>query len=366
MRIKAAVVRDAGEPFHIEDLELAKPAAGEVRVRVHSVGICHTDIGVQRQWLPVPLPLVLGHEGAGEIEAVGSDVTGLAVGDKVLMSFESCGTCQLCRRGLPAYCVEFAMRNVSGGRPDGSSPLSTPDGTRVNGSFFAQSTFATYAIATQRNVVKLPDDADLSLLGPLGCGIQTGAGTVMNRLRPTAGSSIAVFGVGAVGLSAVMAARVVGCESVIAVDLVDARLQKAREVGATHVIRGDSDDIPGQIRAITGLGADFAVDTTAATAVVRTAVGSLAPTATCAVLGFGSAGTEVRVDMLELLMAGRSIVGVTEGDARPHDFIPHLVELHRQGRFPFDKLLSHYDFDNINTAVGDLESGAVVKPVLHL
>ncbi len=364
MRVDAAVVRQPGEPFRIEQLELGDPGPTEVRIRVHSVGICHTDIGVQRQWLPVPLPLVLGHEGAGVIDAVGSAVVGLAVGDRVVATFDSCGACVTCRKGLPSYCVEFTTRNVSGGRVDGTSALSTAGGERVNGNFFAQSTFATFAIASQNNVIKVPGDVDPSLLAPLGCGIQTGAGTVMNRLRPRAGSSLVVFGVGAVGLSAVMAGRAVGCGTIIAVDLVDARLQKAREVGATHVLRGDADELSDAIREITGLGADFAVDTTASTSVVRTAVSSLAPAGTCAVLGFGQAGTEVRVDMLELLMAGRSIVGVTEGDSTPHEFIPRLVELYRQGRFPIDQLVSRYSFDDINQAVADLESGVAIKPVL--
>ncbi|WP_037140331.1 NAD(P)-dependent alcohol dehydrogenase [Rhodococcoides fascians] len=364
MRITAAVVREPETPFQIEELDLDAPRPGEVRVRVHSVGICHTDIGVQRQWLPVPLPLVLGHEGSGEIDAVGDGVTRFAVGDKVVVTFDACGICITCRQGLPAYCIEFTMRNVSGGRLDGTNAISTISGDRVNGNFFAQSTFASYAVANERNIVKVPEDVDLSLLGPLGCGIQTGAGTVMNKLRPQAGSSLVVFGVGAVGLSAVMAARVVGCESVIAVDLVDERLDVAREVGATHTLRGDADALVDTIREITGTGADFAVDTTASTAVVRTAVSALAPAGTCAVLGFGKAGTEVRVDMLELLMAGKTIVGVTEGNSRPHEFIPRLIELYRQGRFPIDRLVKKYSFQEINQAVEDLETGVAIKPVL--
>lgn len=364
MRINAAVIREAEKPFLLEELELDAPGPGEVLVRVHATGMCHTDIGVQRQWLPVPLPLVLGHEGAGVVEQIGEGVAKVAVGDNVVMTFASCGACAMCVKGSPAYCLEFMMRNVAGSRPDGSSALHDADGD-VHGAFFAQSSFGSYAIATERNVVKVAPDADLSIIGPLGCGIQTGAGTVMNRLRPPAGSSLAVFGAGAVGLAAVMAAKVVGCATIIAVDLTASRLTLATEVGATHTINAtDNTGIVEQIRAITGLGADFAVDTTAVTSVVRDAISSLAPMGTCAILGLGKAGTEVHVDMVELLLSGRNIVGVTEGDARPDEFIPLLIELHRQGRFPFDRLIKKYPFADINQAAQDSESGVSVKPIL--
>jgi aryl-alcohol dehydrogenase len=364
MRVKAAVVREAGQPFRIEELELDEPRAGEVLVKIHSTGVCHTDIGVRNQWLPVPLPLVLGHEGAGVVEAVGPGVTKVEPGDKVLLTFASCHRCRMCLRGDPAYCEQFVLGNVAGSRPDGTNALHGEGD--VHGFFFSQSSFATHSIAVENNVVKLGPDADLSIVGPLGCGIQTGAGTVLNRLRPEAGSSLAVFGAGAVGIAAVMAARAAGCTKVIAVDLVPDRLALAEELGATHSVDASAKDPVEEIQRITGRGADFTVDTTAVTAVVRQAVSALAPKGTCAVLGFGQAGTEVRVDMLELLMTGRTITGVTEGDARPDEFIPRLLELHAQGRFPFDRLITSYDFADINAACADSEAGKAVKPVLRL
>lgn len=364
MRIKAAVVRAAGQPFQIEELELDAPREGEVLVKIHSSGVCHTDIGVRNQWLPVPLPLVLGHEGAGVVEEVGPGVTKVAPGDKVVLTFAACHNCTMCRRGEPSYCEQFVVRNVAGSRPDGTNALHG-DGD-VHGFFFSQSSFATHSIAVESNVVKLDPDTDLSLVGPLGCGIQTGAGTVLNRLRPEAGSSLAVFGAGAVGISAVMAARAAGCTKVVAVDLVSDRLSLAEELGATHTVNAATQDPVKEIQRITGRGADFSVDTTAVTSVVRQAVSALAPKGTCAVLGFGTAGTEVAVDMLELLMTGRTITGVTEGDARPDEFIPRLLELHKQGRFPFDKLITSYDFADINVACEDSDAGKTVKPVLRM
>jgi len=363
MRVTAAVAREQGAPFSVEELELDAPRPDEVLVKVHAVGICHTDIAIREQWMPVPLPVVLGHEGAGVVEAVGNSVTKVKPGDKVVMTYASCGNCPLCTSGHPAYCIELVPRNVSGGRPDGSNALH--DDGEMHGFFFSQSSFATHAIATERNVVKLGDDADLDIAGPLGCGIQTGAGTVMNRLRPQAGSSIAVFGAGAVGLAAIMAAKVVGCTTIIAVDIKPARLELARELGATHVIDASAaDDVVTQIQGLTGMGAQYSADTTAVPAVARQAVDCLAPLGTCAILGLGPAGTELSVDMTNLLIPGRTVTGVTEGDARPDEFIPHLLQLHQQGRFPFDRLIETYSLNDINKAVDDTESGKTIKAVL--
>jgi aryl-alcohol dehydrogenase len=366
MDITAAVVRTAESPFEMEELELDSPRDGEVLVKIHSAGICHTDIGVRNQWLPVPLPLVLGHEGAGVVEAVGAGVTKVTPGDKVVLTYACCHNCKMCHRGDSSYCQEFTLRNVAGTRADGSTALHGKDGD-VNGFFFSQSSFATHSIAVESNVVKLDPDTDLSIVGPLGCGIQTGAGTVLNRLKPQAGSSFVVFGAGAVGLSALMAAKAVGCTKVIAVDLVPDRLALAEELGATHTINAKTtENVVEEIQKITGAGADFSVETTAVTAVARQAVDCLGAKGTCAILGFGTAGTEVQVDMLQLLLAGRTITGVTEGDARPDEFIPQMLDLYKQGRFPFDKLITSYDFKEINEACEDSEAGKAIKPVLRM
>ncbi|HEY2190873.1 MAG TPA: NAD(P)-dependent alcohol dehydrogenase [Actinomycetospora sp.] len=365
MRISAAVVREPEGTFTIEDVELDAPGPGEVLVEIHSVGMCHTDIGVRNQWLPMPLPAVLGHEGAGVVSAVGDGVTAVAPGDKVVLTFNSCGECAMCRGGEPAYCLDFLAHNFAGGRPDGSNALHA-DGA-LHGNFFGQSSFASHAIATERNVVKLGADADLRMVGPLGCGLLTGAGTVFNTFAPTPEQTVAVFGSGAVGLAAVMAAKVLGCRTIVAVDRVPSRLELARELGATHTVdTSQVEDVPAAVREATGMGADFAVDTTAVPAVMRASVSSLAPRGTAGLLGLGLPGTELSIDMLELAVPGRKVVGVIEGDADPHSMIPHLVELQAEGRFPFEKLVKVYPFDQINQAVDDSESGATLKPVLTL
>lgn len=363
MKITAAVARTKGAPFSLEQVELDPPGRGEILVKVHSVGICHSDIAIRDQWLPVPLPVVLGHEGAGVVEAVGEEITDITVGDKVVLTFASCGGCRSCVSGHPAYCAEFAARNVSGSRPDGTNALKAEGG--LHGYFFSQSSFATYAIATEGNAVKVDPDAELSIVGPLGCGIQTGAGTVLNVLDPSPGTSIVVFGVGAVGLSAVMAAAVLGCATIIAVDVKPSRLSLATELGATHTIdAGGVGDVVARIQEITGGGTDFSVDTSANPHVARQAVDCLATLGTAAMVGLGPVGSELSVDMVSLLLSGRRIVGATEGDAQPREFIPKLMELHSQGRFPFHRLVRRYSFDDINQACEDVESGAATKAVL--
>jgi aryl-alcohol dehydrogenase len=362
MRVTAAVAREESQPFTIEELLLDEPRPDEVLVGIHAVGLCHTDIAVRDQWMPVPLPAVLGHEGAGVVEAVGCDVTKVVPGDKVVLTFGSCGKCALCVAGHPAYCLETIARNVSGGRPDGTNALHG-DGA-MHGFFFSQSSFATHAIATERNVVKLGADVDLDVAGPLGCGIQTGAGTVFNRLRPDAGTSIAVFGVDAVGMAAVMAAKVAGCATIIAVDVHPDRLSLALELGATHVIDTSRVNPISAIQRLTGVGVSYTVDTTAVPETTRQAVDSLAPLGTCAILGRGPAGTELAIDLTNLLVPGRTVTGVTAGDSRPEELIPQLLELYRQGRFPIDRLIGTYSLCDINKAVEDAESGKCLKAVL--
>jgi aryl-alcohol dehydrogenase len=233
--IEAAVVRDVHGDFAIERLRLDPPRPDEVVVRIVATGLCHTDVAVRDQAIPSPLPIVLGHEGAGVVVAIGEAVRQVTVGDHVVITYLSCGECRPCRSGQPASCALFGLHCFSGGRADGSHALHSHDGSALHDRFFGQSSFATHAIANERNVVKVRRDAPLELLGPLSCGVMTGAGTVWNELQVKPGDSFAVFGAGAVGLSAVMAAKLAGAGTIVAVDRVASRLELARELGATHV-----------------------------------------------------------------------------------------------------------------------------------
>lgn len=364
LKIQAAVVQEQSGPFILDDLVLDTPGADEIRVRIAGCGICHTDLVCRDQYFPVPLPCVFGHEGSGIVDAVGAGVTDLEVGDHVVLSFDNCGKCPPCLKGLPGYCLDLYAHNFLGTRTDGTMALHRHDGGDVHGHFFQQSSFATHAIARAANAVKVDRDLPIELLGPLGCGIQTGAGAVMNALRPQAGSSIAVFGAGSVGLSAIMAARVVGCATIIAVDLSPERLDLARELGATHVVAAGEGDPVEAIRAISGGGVLFSLECTGLPRVLRQAVDSLTLTGVCGVIGVSPLGTEVALDM-NSLMFGRSVRGIIEGDSVPRIFIPQLVELHKQGRFPFDRLIRFYSLDQINEAVHDTESGKVLKAVVR-
>jgi aryl-alcohol dehydrogenase len=312
--------------------------------------------------------VVCGHEGAGIVAELGAGVTDLAPGDQVVISFPYCGACEPCRSDHPAYCTEARALKSSGRRADGFTPMSRA-GEPVYSCFFQQSSFATFAVAPAKDVVKLRRDAPVELLGPLGCGLQTGAGAVLNVMQPPgtsiAGQSIAVFGVGGVGLAGLMAAKIAGCDPIIAVDVLPARLALARELGATHALESRGAETLADIRKITGSGVHFSLETSAVPAVFRLAADALRGMGTCVLVGSARAGTEASFEM-PVLQGGRTIRGVIQGDSRPREFIPLLVDLFMAGDFPLDRLVTRYELADINRAAADAASGATIKPVLRL
>ncbi len=358
MRISAAVSR-AGTPAPvIEELEQEEPRAGEMRVRLVATGICHTDLH-EHPGRHSPRPIVLGHEGAGVVEKLGEEVRGFAVGDHVILSGNSCGACPSCLDNRPTYC-DLAMPLCFGGkRLDGSTAL---EGGAVHSHFFGQSSFASHAIVPERTAVKMDKDLPLEKLGPLGCGIVTGAGGVIEALKVGFGDTFAVFGVGGVGLSAVMAARLVGAKRIVAVDVVPERLELARELGATDTLLAIEDGIADKVRAVTGRGVDFSFNTTTVPAVHSWALECLAMNGTA---GFVAAPRgEWSPPIFAMLAGGKQLRGILGGDAHPGLFIPKLVEFWRQGRFPFDRLLTFYPFAEIARAFENAHSGKAIKPVL--
>lgn len=361
--ITAAVVQRPADPFELRRLTLEEPGPGEVLVTIRGVGMCHTDVIARDEEYPVPFPIVLGHEGAGIVEAVGAGIHHVSAGDHVVLTYASCGSCANCKTGRPAHCVDGWTLNFGGARADGSSPLRF-EGATVHGSFFGQSSFATHALVAGAGVVKVRDDVPIELLGPLGCGVQTGAGAILNALKPGHGQSVAIFGAGAVGLSAVLAAALTPAQQVIVVDLQPERLRLALELGATDVVNAGEGDPVERIQALTGGdGVDCALEATGIPAVLRQAVDALARPGVCAIVGAPPVGAEVSLDVTTLL-TGRTVTGVIEGESVPTEFIPHLVDLYAAGRFPFDRLIKTYPFSAINEAVADAVSGATVKPVL--
>ena len=365
MEIKAAVVFEQSGSFQIESLQLSEPNADEVLVRVAAAGICHTDLAGRDGHLPIPAPpSVFGHEGAGIVERVGAQVTKVKPGDHVVMAWDCCGTCPSCKSGKDPYCLNFFLHNFHGARPDGSTTL-RKNGQVIHGSFFCQSSFASHALANERNVVKVREDVPLEVLAPLGCGVMTGAGAVMNSLQVSPGSSIAVFGVGTVGISAILAAVVSGCTTIIAVDINPERLATAKDMGATHTVNASEVDPVKTILDSTNGGVQFSLECVGNPKVLRQAVDVLPRLGVCGLCGVVPPGTEVCLNM-DLIMNGRTVRGIIEGDAIPDLFIPKLIDLYCQGRFPFDRLIAYYPFAEINKAVEDMEKGEVIKPVLQM
>jgi aryl-alcohol dehydrogenase len=366
MKTLAAIVRTPKAPFSLLDIDLPEPGPRDVLVRVAGVGVCHTDLASRDGTMGAPFPSVFGHEGAGVVVAVGRDVAKLEIGDHVVLAPSSDGICPICQAGQPMYCDHFNELNL---QTDPNGPTAgLAGGERAYIKYFGQSSFAHFALASERNAVKVPKEAPLALLGPLGCGIQTGAGTVMNGLRPQAGSSILVLGSGTVGMAAIMAAAVCGCATVIAVDRVESRLELARTLGATHGIdTTHSPDLPAAIRAIVPRGVDYIVDSAGVPALIGAALGGLARLGTLGLVAVPpTPDRALELPWLSMLLQGQSVQGFIEGNSVPDVFIPQMVALHAAGRFPFDKLIRVYPFDKINEAIEDQHAGKTIKAVLEM
>jgi aryl-alcohol dehydrogenase len=362
MKIRAAVAR-AREPFRIEEVELDEPRADEVLVEVEACGICHTDLSAKEHDYGTPLPAVLGHEGVGRIVALGAGVTRFAVGERVVMSFGACGRCPSCAAELPPYCRHARDFNLFGRRLDGSSPLSQA-GRPLTGHFFGQSSFASHAVAAAHNLVRLADDLPAELMTSLACGVQTGAGAVVNVLRAEPHDAIGVFGCGTVGLAAVMAARIAGCARIVAVDVRAGRLEAARALGATDVVDGSRVDLGAALRRLGGL--TLAFDNTGRPEVIEAAYDSLHPRGRIVLAGLSARGAGLTLDLNRLMASGRSLRGTVEGDADPRTFIPQLIDWYRRGELRLDELVTTYPFEQINEAAADMLAGRVIKPVLRM
>lgn len=365
MQITAAVVETRDGPFSIQPLHLDDPGPGEVLVKIAATGICHTDGLARHGDLPFPLPGVLGHEGAGTVAAVGPAVTGFAEGDPVVIGWPSCGTCRNCQAGEPRYCLRLGEALAGGRRLGGGSALSRGDGSAVSSHFFGQSSFATYCLTTASALIPVPRGLPLELMGPLACGVSTGAGAVFNTVKPALGQTLAIFGIGAVGLSAVMAARNSPASRIIAVDRHESRLRLAVELGATDTVNVTEADPVKAIHEICDGPADFSLECTGVISVVRQAADAVGMLGTCVLIGGAPAGAEFTLDHISTLW-GKRVVGVLGGSGRSLPLIGGLMDLYAQGRFPFDRMVEYFDFADIQTALDKSYAGEVIKPVLRM
>ncbi|MFF7250658.1 NAD(P)-dependent alcohol dehydrogenase [Embleya sp. NPDC008237] len=360
MRFDAAVLRSYEGRFAVETVNLdGDPGPAEVLVEIAGCGMCRTDLAVRHSAGRSPLPAVLGHEGAGVVVKTGGPDTGLNVGDHVVLSFDSCGHCRSCLGASPAYCDSFAPLNLYGGRPRNPARLTDTAGERLAPPWFGQSAFARYAMVSARNAVRVDPALPVELLGPLGCGFLTGAGAVLNSLGIGPGDTLAVFGAGAVGLAATMAAHAAGA-FVVAVDRHAERLELAERFGAIP-LPASTTGLPDRIRRLTDGGARHALDTTGSGRLINDALAALRPTGRLGLVARLHTALSLEPGSLD---RGRGIAHICEGDAVPALLIPRLTALWRAGLFPFDRLIRTYPLADINHAERDCDAGLVVKPVL--
>jgi aryl-alcohol dehydrogenase len=363
MKIKAAIARERHADFSIEFVELDEPRDDEILVRIEAVGLCHTDLVFRDMETALTLPAVFGHEGAGVVERVGASIEKVRPGDHVLLTFRSCGHCPRCSAHEPAYCQQLPNLNFIGERPDGSKAIRSTEG-EISSNFFGQSSLATHALAYERNVVKI-DPGLSATYAPLGCGVQTGAGGIMRSLACPPRSSLVIIGSGTVGLSAVLGAVVQGCAVIIVIEPMAERRALAMELGATHALDPDEGPIAERVRDIVPAGVDFVFDTSGFVPAIEAAFGYLGSHGVIGLVGVpGVADAALSVPVALAITFGFSIKGIIEGDSDPDEFIPELIRLHQQGRFPFDRLITTYKLDDINQAVTDQHDGKCVKDVL--
>ncbi|MEP1229081.1 MAG: NAD(P)-dependent alcohol dehydrogenase [Litorimonas sp.] len=364
MKIKAVIAPGNGDEFLYSDVEVDNPRADEILVKIEAVRLCHTDVLAQHGVFQFGTAAVLGHEGAGIIERIGRDITKVKVGDRVCLSFRSCGTCRKCKSKQPASCQDFSPLNISGGRVDGSKAL-RHNGQDIASNFFGQSSFATHALTYEQNVVKISDDIPFEIAAPLGCGVQTGAGAIMNSLDCEAGASLVVAGCGVVGLSGVMAGKIRDCSSIVVIEPVAVRRELALELGATHVIDPLAEgDIAEQLKDIFPLGVNYALDTSARADVLEALLGSLAVKGELGLVGMINPDADFNCSGAALMAKGLSVHAIIEGDSHPDSFIPELITHFKAGRLPLDRLITTYPLKDINTAIKDHSEGTCTKVVL--
>ncbi|OQO14448.1 hypothetical protein B0A48_01325 [Cryoendolithus antarcticus] len=377
---KAIVSHDthANGGWKLEDVTVRKPGDGELLVEMVATGVCHTDAligGIPDGASPVAFyPRVLGHEGSGYVKEVGSNVTVAKVGDPVLLSYAFCNECPACKSNGHSHCPDFTELNFT---KNAASPIFTPskggEQNSIHGAFFGQSSFASLSIVRACSVVNAKDliksKEDLQLFAPLGCGIQTGAGTVINAAKATKDDIVCIMGLGGVGLSAIMAAKIQGSRIIIGVDRVQSRLELAKELGATHVVDGsalkEGQSLTDAIKALSeDLGPTVVIDTTGAPPLIQAGFDSARNKGRVIQVGSSPFDFNMSINMFAFMMRGVTFSGAIEGQAYPPEFVPKMVQWYRDGKFPVDKLVKFMAVDKFEQALEEMHSGKTIKPIL--
>ena len=364
MRIKAAVVRDI-DRLTIEEIELDSPRHGEVLIRLRAAGICHSDLHTCKGELRATPPLVLGHEGAGVVEAAGDGVTRVKRGDRVLVNWlPACQTCSLCLSGRYNLCERLVSTTFQGVLLDGTSRLKTVDGLALK-HYLSASTLAEYSVIDEASAIPFAEDVPFETAAVVGCAVATGVGAVVNTARAQAGRAAAVIGCGGIGLSALQGCKLVGCHPIIAVDVLSRKFEFARTLGATHTVDATEQDPVQALRDLTGGGPEYVFDSVGSSLTVGQALLAARPGGTATVMGMHSFRSEVGISTAELVLRNKRLLGSFLGSIRPHLDLPLLVELYRAGRLDLDALISRrYALDELPRAFEDMEAGRVARGVV--
>jgi S-(hydroxymethyl)glutathione dehydrogenase/alcohol dehydrogenase len=359
--MKAAVVYDPGSEVTVSDVELTEIGEQDVRVRIVSSGLCHSDVAVQNGNFPYPVPCVIGHEGAGIVEEVGSRVNSVRTGDHVLLSATiSCGQCEQCTKGLPCTCQTGFASILAGVNPDGRHRMRDSADRNLT-QFACLGTLADQVIVSEASVIKIRDDVPLEIASLVGCAVVTGLGAVFNRAKVAPGSSVAIIGCGGIGLSSVQGARIAGASQIIAVEPVKEKRELALELGATDAIDPAEEAPVERVKELTGgLGANYAFEAVGIPDLFRQAWDMVRIDGTAIGIGVAPIGTEIKLPAIELSTSEKTLMSTTYGTSRPRQDMPLYLEMYMNGQLRLDPLISrHYELGQINEAIADLEAGRI-------
>lgn len=367
MRIRAAVSREIGH-LAIEEVELAPPKRNEVLVRMCSAGVCHSDLHTLRGELRAVPPLVLGHEGAGIVEEVGSSITRCKPGDRIVVNWlPACERCPTCLGGRHNLCERLVNTTFKALLIDGTSRLSTADGMQLK-HFLSAATMAEYAVIDESSVVPIPDEVPFDIAAVIGCAVATGVGAVINTAQALPGLPAVVIGCGGVGLSALLGCKLAGCHPIIAVDVLESKLAFATALGADDTLNSaQSDNAAKELRAMTRGGPEYVFDSVGAVSTIDLAITAVRPGGTATIVGLHAAKQAVEIPAGALVLQNKRLLGSFVGSIRPRLDLPKLLGLYLGGRLPLDDLVTRrYPLDDLPKAFDDMEAGHVARGVLRL